>query len=450
VRILTFLFVFIGTVYSAPVSKLANTLLGETEYAQKIFNDDYYNKHLNSGYNKVLEIEMSSTGIIWYEPLIGCASQAITSICNYYKYPYISKLDSYDWDLVPLKLETTSSNFEEDEISKVMYDIADITKTVIWPTGSWATLNDVSDGLKALGYGNTIRLNRRDFNDNDWEEIIKYEIDSKKPVIYRAGDMVDSDKWLGNIHYFVIDGYTLTGYFWRKWGNTSTGDLFDINNMNNPYDEKNDHYMFINIYPTKSFDEIYKYTSAKVKNYKYKTLTYTRNKRHQSSEKNYFVHKRAEKEISVRNDNNPILVESDEKLYLEVDKTKKGKITLKDGFQVKRGGIFRASIHDRQFPIDNNSFIISSGFRNPIAYKESLTNVDGADFFILKITKESGNLVNNYTYVGNIIDKNTVLFDAGKLPHDHSYIYSLELYLFNKKGGYLYKKQIRTIATMGL
>jgi len=117
---------------------------------------------------------------------------------------------TYLWATMPNFLMSPNT-----EIAQIMYHAAVSVETQFSPTFSIANFIDAKDAL--INYFNYASfasyVERDDYNDSIWENLLKIEIDSKRPVLY-SGTSPSS----GNEYAFVCDGYDDNDFFHFNWG----------------------------------------------------------------------------------------------------------------------------------------------------------------------------------------------------------------------------------------
>ncbi len=201
----------------------------------------------------------------------GCVVVAMSQVMNYWQHPvnglgYHSYVDNpygvlsanfenttYLYDSMPISLSYKSSANQIRAIATLMFHCGVAIDIQYGVYGSDATLAEYTAGspsgelaLKTyFGYPDIIGLDRSHYSDSAWIAIIKNEIDSGRPVIYRATGDVGG-------HAFIFDAYNDTDYFHINWGWTGYADGYFSVSALNPmsYSFPNGHYCLINIKPT--------------------------------------------------------------------------------------------------------------------------------------------------------------------------------------------------------
>ncbi len=179
--------------------------------------------------------------------VVGCVATAMAQIMRYHQWPqkgtgltpsYTTssnqlKIESvnlanttYDWDNM-LPVYNESSTFEEKmAVATLMYHCG-ISVEMDYGTESGAFSSDVPNALKTyFGYNENMNLLFRDYyTKEEWESIIKTELDEKRPI-YCSGSSVDGG------HAFVCDGYDANGLFHINWGwNGLSNGYFILSNL---------------------------------------------------------------------------------------------------------------------------------------------------------------------------------------------------------------------------
>lgn len=122
--------------------------------------------------------------------------------------------EEYQWDLMPL--EYRPGEYSEEEAAQVARLIADVGAMLEmnYTSGeSGALTENVVTGLsKYMDYDKSMLMAYRDsYMTDEWYEMMKRELDEKRPVIYSGFDDEAG-------HQFVLDGYTTDDYFSVNWG----------------------------------------------------------------------------------------------------------------------------------------------------------------------------------------------------------------------------------------
>lgn len=192
--------------------------------------------------------------------LVGCVAVAMGEIMHYHKWPqtgqswhryipYKSPTEeelfvnfeqtSYNWDLMPDVVSRKTKTEAADEVAKLLYHAGIAVDMQYSDNGSAAYDIDVPYAMceyfkydpttiKVVYYEGKTR--------NEWVDLIKNEINHKRPVFY-AGATEN-----GEGHAWVVDGYDDRNYIHCNWGWNGDGDgyfspkhliLFDYDFSNN-------------------------------------------------------------------------------------------------------------------------------------------------------------------------------------------------------------------------
>jgi PKD repeat protein len=161
----------------------------------------------------------------------GCTAIAMAQIMKYWKYPdsgigyhdYVGKYhpekgrisaffneSEYDWNRMPDFLNASNA-----QVARLLFDCGVACETDYASSGSGGYEWQAANGLKIfMDYSDSIRyLKRQYYDDVTWINLLKSEIDQKRPVLYVG---YNSSSSLG--HSFVMDGYDGAGYFHINWG----------------------------------------------------------------------------------------------------------------------------------------------------------------------------------------------------------------------------------------
>lgn len=171
----------------------------------------------------------------WYEDercLTGCTSTAYAILMKYYGNPsggkgftpgyytskglYIPPRDvnhTYDWNSMPLEYKTGGYTFEQaNSVAQLMADIGAALRS---DYGNMETTAHNNKGAVFVHFGINVGNIRKkaDFTTDEWNALLKAELDNDRPVLYNA----TSEQGSGG-HAFIIDGYTDQDYFCINWG----------------------------------------------------------------------------------------------------------------------------------------------------------------------------------------------------------------------------------------
>lgn len=189
----------------------------------------------------------------------GCGATALVQIMRYHQWPvhglgannYISKTNgfnlgadfgntTYDWNniLDSYGSGVVTTNIQKAAIAQLMLHAGIAIKMDYNTSSNGGSISYTTDIAPALfnyfNYDAGIQMyTRRYFKENVWKNIIISELDSKRPVLYRGGNINNEG------HIFVCDGYDSNEMFHFNWGwgGISNG-YFEISALN-PDDQSN-------------------------------------------------------------------------------------------------------------------------------------------------------------------------------------------------------------------
>lgn len=191
--------------------------------------------------------------------LTGCVATATAQVMRYWKYPakgigkhsytpasypYLGTQTAdfgnttFRWDLMPDSLTLKSSSEQIKAVATLMYSCGvgvdmDYGVWEVDGSGSYSInynsmyTNTAQDALvNNFDYDNGIRgLQRDDYSDADWINILKKELDAKRPVIYGGSGNQGG-------HCFVADGYDNSNFFHFNWGWSGYyNGFYDVSNL---------------------------------------------------------------------------------------------------------------------------------------------------------------------------------------------------------------------------
>ena len=192
-------------------------LLGDTRWGQ----DDPYNMQcptLNDG----------------SKAAAGCVATAMAQIMYYWRWPETGTggrsyqwhhngtqktlsatfaYSTYEWNLMlPDYRNMYSSMDSKKAVAKLLSDVG-ISIDMAYGHSSGARTEDVAYALKTyFKYDKGLKyIGRNGFSYAEWAEFARFELDSKRPILYRGTTPTAG-------HAFVCDGYNEDGYFHINWG----------------------------------------------------------------------------------------------------------------------------------------------------------------------------------------------------------------------------------------
>jgi hypothetical protein len=191
----------------------------------------------------------------------GCVATAVSTIMYYHKWPdagtgrtaqyktetkkiTVASRDlskPYNWEnMLPKYKGVSYTTTQEDAVARLVADVGATFEADYRSDGTSASTS-VNQLFKYFKYdsGMTI-LARKDYFAEQFDNMLKKEIDAKRPILYAGA----SDE--GGGHSFIVDGYDNTGNFHINWGwEGSSNGYFAITK----HDYKNKQRAFIHIMP---------------------------------------------------------------------------------------------------------------------------------------------------------------------------------------------------------
>lgn len=259
----------------------------------------------------------------------------MAQIMWYYKWPnraYIPMVEyggitlpySYDWQLMPTKINNSTNTEAADHIARLLRHCGRATFMNYGKKGSWTTTDNIVNAFKNNFYYKSVKkIKRNEFDSNTWRGILRNEIDNGKPVIYRGGKIL----WEGDVHYFVIDGYhaTIPEHFHINFGwRGSSNGYYTVDNITpNDHNYNDNQHAIIGIHP--SCDDIPESISD---------VSYTQ------VNDNQFANEQAKENIDIPASGKTLAIKNNGKLIL----TAGNSVKLNKGFKVESGGSFRIEI----------------------------------------------------------------------------------------------------------
>ena len=162
----------------------------------------------------------------------GCVATAAAQIMKYYNYPTTGKgsktytceklrkrlsVDfgsaTYDWANMLDHYNGMYNEKQAKAVATLSYHIGVSCNMDYSVEGSGATAKDIAIGFKNyFSYDNNLEhIDRTHFNENDWSDLLKAELNEKRPILY-FGEGPSGG------HAFVCDGYDTNGFFHFNWG----------------------------------------------------------------------------------------------------------------------------------------------------------------------------------------------------------------------------------------
>ena len=183
----------------------------------------------------------------------GCIATAMAQIMKYWNWPDVGvgqhsynsayagtqsadfSTTHYDWANMPNSLTSSSTPAQVNAVATLMYHCGvavDMDYNTLLNSGSGAFAIMSNHGLNYPCAENALRnnfkyspslvsLQRRNFSNDEWADMMKNEIDHRRPILYCGVSVA-----LGYGHAFVCDGYDTNGYFHFNWGWSGDDDGF--------------------------------------------------------------------------------------------------------------------------------------------------------------------------------------------------------------------------------
>lgn len=159
-------------------------------------------------------------------PYAGCVAVAIGQIMKYYNWPKTGNGQNtipspygeliadfgntnYDWMLMENDLSD-----ENSAVAELLYHGAIAVNSEFYPQGTGAYDNNIPPALiNYFNFKETAVFLLRNTYFSYWEQLIREELDKRRPVIYGAADL---QAQVG--HTFICDGYQDSSFFHFNWG----------------------------------------------------------------------------------------------------------------------------------------------------------------------------------------------------------------------------------------
>ena len=179
--------------------------------------------------------------------VVGCIATAMTQVMYFWKYPTTSpSLNSYycseigqtipslpettfnynlmltsychwDWDQSAL-IQDSYTDEQAQAVAKLARYCGQAVRMEYSPEGSGAYTSSQLSAMKKFGFNSNAKDVTRsswwsnNYTDVQWENMIKAELDARRPILYSAND------YSAGGHAFVCDGYDNTGMFHFNFG----------------------------------------------------------------------------------------------------------------------------------------------------------------------------------------------------------------------------------------
>lgn len=157
--------------------------------------------------------------------LTGCVATAMAQIMQYWSYPSSAPaMNSYTTSFLDISVDNLpkknlSYNKSKDAIAWLMRyagQSVEMDYTPFPSIGSLAVSNPTGRNamVNKFKYSSSAVFKKKSsFNDTQWHNMLKTELNANRPVYYRAND----DNGKGG-HAFIIDGYNSSGKYHINWG----------------------------------------------------------------------------------------------------------------------------------------------------------------------------------------------------------------------------------------
>ena len=220
-------------------------------------DDEGYNGHVKVG---CVANAMGQLMRYWEWPKTGVGSH------SYYCYGYGTTSygtltanfgeAEYHYELMPDFLDYTSPQAEVDAVALLEYHAGVSVEMDYGPNASGAYSGDVVPAFQQyFRYSNDADfVDRDDYSDQQWINLLKNEIDNGRPMYYSAYSYT-KDATRGG-HAFVCDGYDENDFFHYNWGwQGFDNGFYSINAMNLTHHAYNyNHYTTIDLHPNTDYN----------------------------------------------------------------------------------------------------------------------------------------------------------------------------------------------------
>lgn len=206
----------------------------------------------------------------------GCCATAMAILMKYHGYPEQANINKavssykdipvsygkYDWNSMPQSLNSATEE-QKNTVAELLWQCGANAKMNYRQNESSAYVDDVVTALQdVFGYSKQMKHLYQNFvgekySWDEWELMIRNELDNGRPVLYGAETETREDPFHGKAHSFICDGYDNYGRYHFNWGWNALHNGFYVLSVLDP---KNDavwggynraHDMVINIKPNK-------------------------------------------------------------------------------------------------------------------------------------------------------------------------------------------------------
>lgn len=172
----------------------------------------------------------------------GCVATALAQVMMYYKWPETGEgshtnineesqtidfsKSKYDWAAMKPKYAVDDESASAKAVATLMNDVGCALDMQYGESESGSNTYSLMTALATYFKYNKglIRLQRKMFTTDDWNEVLRRELNDEHPILFSAGAPS------GGGHQFVLDGYDANGLYHVNWGwNGKSDGYFDIN-----------------------------------------------------------------------------------------------------------------------------------------------------------------------------------------------------------------------------
>ena len=176
--------------------------------------------------------------------LVGCVAVAMSQAMSVQRYPdrpqgsmsyslpeYGTLRINFDDEKAYNWTQILNGDNNYDETARLLMHAGMSVQMDYGEDGSGVPISQMSRVVTALKtnfkYPNSVRLIRRDTYEENWEQLLKNELNAGRAIIYNG---LDSKRSEG--HSWNIDGYNADGFYHCNWGWGGTGDgYFSLNGL---------------------------------------------------------------------------------------------------------------------------------------------------------------------------------------------------------------------------
>lgn len=333
----------------------------------------------------------------------GCGPVAMGQIMWYWQWPRSSEYRTYHWENMPTSITRQTEASKAKAIAQLLRDCGRAANSMYTDVGTATRIGYLFPALRDdFGY-NAITLQQKFLWQyrNAWEDLLKSELDNKRPILYYGDDGYETHG-----HYFILDGYyELYGEtkYHINWGHKGVNNgYFTLDN----FIDDDDEYLLNNkaivgISPT--------YNEYDINNLNY-SIVPTNHTR-----KEYAYHN-----ITIPSTSNSLTVESGGELLFEAG----NEIELLPGFEAEYGSDVEVRINTTwQSQMAISLVDYPSAFPAGSELTISTKNADSWEFYIGKYIIYENNLIfiPIIETAGSIRNDNPIVWDGGETIDDTYY-----------------------------